>query len=367
MAKIQCVVRDKAGCDYYRVILPAIGLQKDTEWSSKNTIEILWIGQDEWQINCDILIYNKLIGTPIQTLKEYQAKGMKLVVDVDDYWVLPDWHPEKSWNAMGNDKLTLEHIKIADIVVCSSMRIQDKIREYNKNTVVIPNAIPYGEGQYSDTNKIQSDKIRFIYAGGISHLQDVKLLEGKFRRIGSDNIRYTTEYILAGYEKAKGTMKVYSTKEDMEAGNDNYTLQTTDVRGPYDDMKAIFSQTNSYRILETLPVHKYLSHYDHADVSLVPIVANEWNSMKSNLKILEAATRKIPVICSAAAPYTDDILNNIMWVVNGDDWLTHIRWCAKNPQGVKDMGEKLYEEVVQKYHLKVWNETRKQVLESLIK
>jgi len=365
MAKIQIIARQSNGCDYFRCVLPAIYLQKDTAWSLQNSIEMLWIAKDEEKIDCDILIYNKLIGTPISRLQALQRKGMKIIVDIDDMWVLPAGHAHaKDWNGSGNDKLTEEHIRIADLVTCTSMKLQEVIRPLNKNTVVIPNALPFGDGVYQSGIREPHDKLAFIYAGGVSHLPDVELLRGKFQRIGTDkSITDKAEFILAGYEQV--TQKVYKTKQDFDQQNNNYT--TRSILGPYDHMVGIFKQTNSYKVIPTAHVTQYIKCYDQGDVVLAPLVNSSWNGYKSILKVLEAASRNLPVICSNVSPYSDlRPCEGIMFVEKPDDWIAYIRKCIKEPNFVQDMGYKLSDWIREEYSLITWNETRKQLYKSLM-
>lgn len=373
--KIQIVTRNANGCDYYRCVLPAMYLQKDVEWSKSNSIEMLWIAQDEWKIECDILWYNKLIWTSIAALRQMQQEGMKVIVDVDDYWVLPNnhthydhWMEPMEGNLQSNMQLTIDHIKNADLVTCTSIRLQEKIRELNKNTIVIPNAFPFGQGCYKPDIIEPHQQVTFLYAGGVTHLPDVQLLEGKFKRIGSDDyIKKNAKFIIAGYDKKKETRRVYTTKTDMEARNSNYTTEVNDVVGPYDHMKRIFSYTNSYEVINTKPVTQYLNSYDLADVVLAPLVEKEWNSYKSEIKVLEAATRNIPIICSNSSPYKDlRPCEGIMYVEHPDDWIKYIRKCIKESQWRIDMGSKLAEWIHKEYELTIWNETRKQVFDKLI-
>ncbi len=360
--KIQTIVRNSNGCDFFRCVLPAMYLNKDTEWRKDNVCEMLWIGIQEHLLDCDILIYNKFIATPVEVLKQEQAKGMKIIVDMDDMWELPAWHPnQKQWIETGSEQLCIEHMKMADLVTCTSIKLQDRIREYNKNTVVIPNAFPFGEGQYQPGTQNSSDKLRFLYAGGVTHLQDVEMLRGKFQKMGTDPyITNNAEFILAGYEQAMKRM--YATPADLKAQNNNYKKEPH--HGPYDTMKSIFSLTNSYKIIPTAPVTKYLNCYDHADVSLIPIVGNSWNSYKSVLKILEAASRKIPCIVSAAEPYSalrEFENEGIMWVDKPDQWIEYIKWCIKNPQETKELGKRLYNWISEEYELTKWNSVRKDI------
>jgi hypothetical protein len=338
---------------------------KDPSWSSKHSIEMLFIAQDEHFIDCDILVYNKCIATPVEVLKQLQAQGMKIVVDIDDYWILPPGNPyAPQWNGSGNDKLTEEHIKIANLVICTSMRLQEKVRELNKNTVVIPNALPFGDGQFAPGEKIVTDKMSFLYAGGVGHLADVKLLEGKFKKIGSDPyIRNNAQFILAGYEKS--VAKKFHTKEDRDKNNSNFNLEN--ITGPYDHMKLIFSHTGSYKILPTLPLWEYMHHYDHADVGLVPLTDSSWHSYISELKLLELATRDIPAICSNVSPYSDlRPCEGVCFVETQDDWLKYIRKSIKEKDWAKERGMQMGSWIREEYSLPKWNKVRMQVLESLM-
>lgn len=362
MPKIQYVVQNRSGISYHRIINPISYLQLGPEWKQ----ELLWFREDEHRIDCDILWYNKFTATEPLFIKGMQAKGMKVVVDVDDLWDLPTWHPHyEPWKEHNQAQTVLEHIKLADIVVCTTMKLQDKVRQYNKNTVVIPNAFPYGYENYRPKeNTPVHDKMGFIYVAGSTHLNDVKSIEGKFRRIGSDGyIKDRAEFILAGYEKSYA--KQWLTQADLDAKNENFHLK--EVPGVWDNMSAIFSHTGSHRILPTTNLDEYIDYYDQADVALIPLVSTEWGSYKSVLKVLEASCKRLPVICSAVEPYIElQDYPGIMWIKSPDDWLTHIRWCIKNPQGVKDVGEKLAEQIWKNYDLKVWNQVREQIIKSLV-
>lgn len=373
MAKVQIIARNSNGCDYYRGVLPVIYLQKDVEWSKTNSVEMLWISSDEYKINCDILIYNKLIATPISKLKQLQSQGMKIVMDIDDYWLLPIGHAHyQGWMTKSvpgqqytNAELTEQHIRNADIVTCTSLRLQEIIRPLNKNTVVIPNALPFGDGMYQSVIREPHDKMVFLYAGGVSHLPDVQLLSGKFQRIGSDPIIKTqAEFVIAGYEPVQ--QKMYNNKEDYQKQNNNFVMKT--VSGPYDHMVNIFKSTGSYKVIPTLPITKYLNCYNQADISLVPLVCNSWNSYKSVLKLIEAGCKKIPAICSAVAPYTDVVefeQEGVMLVRTQDDWIKYIKYCIKNPNFVQDQGQRLYDWTSDQFNLSKWNNVRKQLFTSL--
>lgn len=364
MKKIQYIVSPESGISFYRLVQPIGYLQMlESEWYKNFTWEMLWFIQDEMNISCDILVYNKYIHTPLDILKKHQANGMKIVVDVDDMWELSPSHPNyKAWEKVQHSKVIADHIRNADVVTCTSARLRDKLLELNKNVIIIPNAMPFGQENYAPVPHETSHKMKFIYAGGSTHLPDVKLLEGKFRKIGSDPfVKNNAEFILAGYKKAQG--KQFFTPADRDANNSNFTIVEKSHKS-YDLMKGVFAHTGSYSVIPSIHVNDYINVYNTADVSLIPLVDNSWNSYKSILKVLEAATRELPCIVSPVAPYTDELDENILWVKN-NDWVEPIKWCIKNPVKAIDMGKRLSERIKKDYNLQTVNKKRIELFNSL--
>lgn len=321
-----------------------------------------WVGLDEDKIDCDVVIFNKFLACLPEHLRRIQQqKGTKIIVDVDDYWHLPEWHINYDhWEKMGQGKIIEDNIRLADLVICASMKIQELVQPINKNTVVIPNAFPFGQENYQPI-PYPHEKLTFLYAGGSTHLPDVKLLKGPFRTIGDSknwkDCREQCEFLLAGYDPSKLLTRM----------KDGSTVEET-VMGVWDHMSTVFKYTKCSRTLPTKELDEYINYYDRADVALIPLRDDPWNSAKSVLKILEAASKRIPVICSRVAPYTELAdYPGIMWVDEPKDWLTHIRWCMDNREQLPELGNRLADRVWTDYHLGLWNQVRKQVLHSLVK
>lgn len=360
--KIQFVVQPKSGLSYHRLINP----MEFMNWTEGDSGQMLWVTQDEHLIDGDILYYNKFITMDASMILNLKKKGIKVVVDIDDSWELPTNHLFYDyWNMRGNTQKVISNIEIADLVICATDKLQQKVRTLNKNTAVIPNAFPFGHDVYVPNQIKGRKKMAFIYAAGSTHLPDVELLRGKFKRMGGDPfIKNNAEFILAGYEPT--LMPKYKTKEDYNAQNNNFTM--TKVNNVWDKMSSIFSQTNCNRILPSTNLDEYINYYDQADVALIPLCNTEWNSYKSELKIIEAAVKGIPVICSAVEPYSkiDMPQGGIMWVFKPDDWLKHIKFCIQNPEFVKEQGAILHEWAKERYDLIKWNETRSRLFKSLM-
>lgn len=361
--KIHYFVRPENGVSFHRFVQPMDYIH----WDEGTESILKWHGEDETEegLDCDILAYSLFLETDAVLLKNLQSKGTRIVVDVDDDWDIPVSHPRYQMLTENRfQQRVLDNIRIADVVTCPTLRLQEKVRQYNKNTVVIPNALPYGYEHYHDKDRIASDKTRFIYVGGSTHYEDIRMLEGKFKRIGSDpHIKNNSNFIMAGYRPHYA--KRYLTNYDQEQQNNNWAPYK--VPGVWDKMASIFAQTQVEKILPTLPPQDYITHYDHGDVAIVPLKESTWASYKSPLKLAEAATRNIPVICSQVGPYSDvESVSGVIWAPTTADWIPAIRKCIKDKEYVKDMGLQLGEYCREHYDLVRWNETRKQVYKSLM-
>lgn len=359
--KIQFFVRPESGSSFHRLLNPMT-----YDLSEGNEIEMLWHGTEESKINCDVLIYGQYLETDAMWIKHLKKNGTKIIVDVDDMWTIPSWlHGRDIFNKVKHTERVIENLKIADLVTCTTLRLQEEVRKYNKNTVVIPNALPYGYELYTPNNRQQDPdgKMRFIYVGGVSHIDDIQALEGKLKRIGSDGyLKQNSKFIVAGYRQHKA--KRYWTWHDQKEQNENFSW--VPVSGVWDKITSIVGNTGTCEVLPSLNPTEYLSHYDHGDISMIPLLDREWNYYKSTLKFAEAATRNIPVLCSKVAPYTDvEDVKGVIWV-DGNDWYNRVKYCVKNPQYIQDMGLQLGEYCREHYDLLKWNIVRKQVIESLV-
>jgi glycosyltransferase involved in cell wall biosynthesis len=129
----------------------------------------------------------------------------------------------------------------------------------------------------------------------------------------------------------------------------------------------------------TKPVTSYAKNYSKFDVSLSPIKNHMFNRMKSQLKVIEAGFYKKALIASNLGPYTIDLkhcLKNGEFVDgnallvdenrNHSDWAKYIEKLVKNPNLAKDMGERLYETVKDKYDLNVVTKARAEFYKSIL-
>ncbi len=115
----------------------------------------------------------------------------------------------------------------------------------------------------------------------------------------------------------------------------------------------------------TEKANAYASILNQTDIVLAPLADNPFNKMKSNLKQVECWTRKLPIVCSDLVPYNVEgrHMENCILVpyksTSNKYWAKYLKRLILNPELRKQLGEGLYEDFKERYHLA--NVTKKRV------
>ena len=326
-----------SGCDYHRIFLPYSYLGVDFPSLNGKKFE-------ELVADTKVLVFNR---TPKQSLLPFlhykKIYGYKILVDLDDYWELyPNHELGKVWKEQKMAEQILFALKNADAVTVTTSLLADKVLQYNKNVHVIPNGLPFGDGQFNE-DKNKSEKLRFMYAGGSSHLHDLKELSIPFQKVNNNPTFKDCVFTLAGIPEKP----------------DNNWIR---IENTFSLNKKLKNYTKIY----AKHLEDYMDVYRDGDVCLIPLEANSFNARKSNLKIIEAGCKYNAVICSEVSPYSDEPnKDSIMYAQNARDWYDAIKYCKDNPWMAKEKGQQLGEYVREKYDLRKINEHRLQLLEHL--
>lgn len=339
-------VNPQSGCDYHRVKLPLTYLYK------RNLIDgVPGMGTLEEDLAaCDMLVYNRMpYNISLEQLLIYKAKyGFKICVDIDDYWILYPGHQfEKVWKEQNIASHIVANIVAADVVTCTNDRLWDLIKPYNSNVYVCPNGLPYGDGQFTERYGNAYDPVEgpyqegFIYAGGGSHQWDVDLLRTSIKKLADE--KFAGRITLAGVTDAP----VYAKMSNVLSAN---------------------GRLLNFQKVPSAPLESYMDLYDHGEVSLAPLVDNEFNSCKSNLKILEAGAKKIPIIISNAGCYRDDECPYVMRADKPIDFHRWIKYCDQNKGSgfLRDHAESLAEYVRHNYDIRTMNYLRLEAYNSVL-
>ena len=295
------------------------------------------ISEQTFEGNYDIVILNRMLAniTPEQMVEWRKKYGFKLIVDNDDYWHLDASHILFQQYIINSvPQQIINWIQVADLCTCTHERLAEEIYKLNTKVEIIPNAIPYGEEQFI-LDKKPSDLVRLFWSGSGTHGKDIEILRNPMKRIN-----FPVRTIIAGYNEQEKPI--------------------------WDGMIASF--TNGLKLNPTIynynQVTEYMAAYCDSDISLIPLVDNKFNSMKSNLKVLETASKKNPAIVSNVHPYRG--FYPACHVNSQKDWYYWIKLLVNDNDARKHYGEALYDYCNTNFNLHVVNKRRFAIYNKLI-
>jgi glycosyltransferase involved in cell wall biosynthesis len=397
MSKIKVLVvpSDRSGVGKFRSVDPHIFLQN--QYPDEFHVDIVYEPPYEdinFWTQYQIVAYHRSIGPDFdkanRLIQMLNSLGVVTVCDIDDYWMPGKEHPIHEIIRVNkiNEKI-VANLKVSKFITTTTEIFADEIRKYNKNVIVFPNAINPNEAQFKEKTE-ESDKVRIGWLGGSSHLHDIQLLDSGFSKLL--HLKDKVQYVLCGFD-TRGTVTEINgqtgeqTKRNIlpaetvwaqyeKIFTQNYKIVSEGYKNhllKYNQEEYLGDNGESYLRVWTKPVTGYAKNYSKFDVSLSPIKNTMFNRMKSQLKVIEAGFYKKAIIASNIGPYTIDLkhcLDNGNFVDgnailvnearNHADWAKFIEKLVKNPNLIKDMGERLYETVKDKYNLNNVTNDRKQ-------
>lgn len=386
--KILAISPDNHGVGKFRILDPYKFIDENYSEDVHVTLTFTVPNNDDYFKDFDMVIFNGAIHNTnheqnVNRIKFLKQQGIKTVMDVDDFWDPDQRHPMyHQLKFTKSSEKRAELLKMVDYITTTTP-IFKKIIEKRlgvKNVYVFPNAVNPNEPQFIP-NPVKSDKIRFGWLGGSSHQHDIGLLSDAFQLINPND--YNIQYVLCGFD-TRGKISELDKKTGKSRQRDILPYETV-----WFNYENIF--TNKYKIIDeeyknyllkfvstpyndkdkpyvrrwTKDITTYATNYNNFDVSLVPLYQSEFNSCKSQLKIIEAGFFKKAVIANNVDPYTLDLTNAITegnYNNNGNAllidpsknhklWAKYIKKLAENPNLIEDLGNKLYETVKDKYSL----------------
>ena len=352
----------------------------------------------------DIVVFHSFIHQTSQEdnvnrIKWLKTQGIKTIMDIDDFWSPDQRHPMyQQIVASRIAERKLEMLRLVDYISTTTpifaKTIQNKLN--TKNILIFPNSVNDEEPQFQP-KPIKSDRVRFGWLGGSSHLHDIELMNDGIATT-LDNLKDKVQFVLCGFDLRGNVTEIdRNTGEQRkrpinptetvwyryeQSFTKNYTSLDLEYRNyllsfaelPYNDEDKI------YRRRWTQDIMKYANNYNYFDVSLAPLVESTFNGNKSQLKIIEAGFHKKAIIVSETDPYTLDLISavdNGNYNSNGNallvnpkrnhkDWAKHMKRLVDNPNMIEDMGNRLYETVKDKYSLRKTCQDRVEFFKSII-
>ena len=403
MSKIKVLVipSDRTGVGKFRSVDPHIFLQKlyPDDFHVDIVYDAPMTDMDFWK-NYQIVAFHRSLNPDFEAshslIQKLNEMGIITIDDIDDYWLPTKEHPIYDvirFNKI-NEKI-ISNLKVAKYVTTTTTIFADEIMKLNKNVVIFPNAINPKESQFNEPTP-ESDRLRVGWLGGSSHLHDLQLLDQSFSKLSP--FKDKLQYVICGFDTRGSVTEINSeTKEHKKRDilphetvwaqyekifTQNYTTVSEDYKkylNSFTSESYPNEMNEPYLRVWTRPVQSYAKNYSKFDVSLAPIKNHIFNRMKSQLKVIEAGFYKKAIIASDLGPYTIDLKHcldhgnfvdgNALLVDenrNHSDWAKFIEKLVKNPNMAKDMGERLYETVKDKYDLNVVTKSRAEFYKSIV-
>ena len=402
--RILAIPSDKHGVGKFRMMDPFVFISDKHSEDIHVDISYNAEDRDDYFLNYDIVVFHTFIHQTnhehnIKRINWLKSKGIITIMDIDDLWFVDQRHPMYhaiKMNKVGEMKIDM--LKTVDYVSTTTpifaQTIKDKLKV--SNVVVFPNAVNEDEPQFQNKS-IKSDKVRFGWLGGSSHLHDLELMSNGISST-YNLFKDKVQFILCGFD-TRGSVTVI----DQEGKQQQRPIQPTEtvwykyegfftdnfkvLSSEYKNYLGTFTQGDyndidePYRRRWTKDINTYATNYNTFDVSLAPLVDSVFNANKSQLKVIEAGFFKKAIIASDLDPFTIDLISavdegkfndkgNALLVgskKNHKDWAKHMKRLVENPNMIEDLGNRLYETVKDTYSLKKVCKDRVEFFKSIIK
>lgn len=378
------------GITYYRQLVPHFHLSdtyEDFECGKHSDFDKL---TDRELSAFDIVQFSRWPspeGQSVRMMERCKKLGLKVVLDIDDWWELDNFHLSKEvYKENYLVQQMVENIKVADYVTTTTEILAEKIRPLNSNVTILPNAIDLEQEQY-EIKEIESPRLRFGWIGGVHHQRDILLLNESIKRLWKDRqLEGKWQIVLAGFN-------ITITEQNYKRGTPEFLKHL--VHEPYVQFEYLLSNKYGkmpeyyrnylktfvpqmehigydmpYRRVWSRNVLNYIRGYNEIDVSLIPLEKTEFNGCKSSLKLIEAGFMNKIAIVSDVEPYKQDIKpDNCLTVQPGRDhidWYINIRKLILDKELRKDLRDNLRQDMMEKYDINIVGAKRYEFYKSIL-
>lgn len=215
------------------------------------------------------ITYNPILHSNAMDMWHKLPSSTKLVVDLDDYWVVPNSHPNAYWwSKHDTSNCIIDTLRLASEVWTTNNNLKKKIGRISEKVTVIPNGI-----KFKPITKSKSHTIRVGIMVNNTHEMNLELLSSGLKKL--DINKY--ELILVGADKSRRSNV-----------NSLLDIENTQLR---------------YKHIVWKKAIGYEGVYENIDVLLCPLAANNFNKFRSRLKLEEAASFQFKVVASNYGGY----------------------------------------------------------------
>ena len=286
--------------------------------------------------DADVLVIQR-VALPDETfalrlLEHCQKKGIQTIYETDDHlFGLPP-------NMMQHYRVALPAVKIfaehANMVVTSSEKLKSQFLKYNGNVQVIPNALD--ERLWKPVGRKAHSKLRILYMGTYTHLNDLLVVEDAMKRI-LDKFNGDVIFDVIGITEEQNNLEWIN---PITIPNHNYPKFV-----------------------------KWLCENARWSIGIAPLEPTQFNNCKSYIKYLDYTALGLVPVCSNLPPYQDVIKtghNGLLVDNNTNSWYEALNSLIENEEYRDKLAKSAYQDLIKNHTLKAminnWIDAFKEVI-----
>ena len=325
------------GCWFHRNHIPAKGLMSRGHEVKITTINPN-MGEEFYQWP-EVVVFSRIYPfDPLPQMRKFKQMGKRVIYEIDDdFWGV---NPDNPSVAISTEKRwQYEHIMAeADAITTTTEFLANKLKKFNKNIFIVPNAIDFGHYQ----ERFRAGQTLVIgYSGAASHWKDLEIVVEPLLQLQG---KYEFDFVLQGMVSTPLESEAYIMRQminmNLQPEKNRYMEATLAL---YEKMRGLKYQHLPFYVPF---LHSAVLRRCDMDIALAPLQDNDFNKSKSCLKFYEYAALGSATLASDVLPYNKEV-----------------GYCAKNT--TKDWYEKLEKLIVdKKFREELATKQRKWVMEN---
>jgi len=287
------------GIQFYRVVIPnsyMLRLYDDVQVHFTDTL----LKMPDKELATFDIVHASYHNWDIAETPRLNDLGVKLILDVDDFWRLSRFHElYDKYTDVERTQQIITLMKKADAITTTTDILADRIKPYNLNVGIFNNALMNDNYPKSRENKIPY----FAWIGANNHTADLMMIQD----------------IQKGIKVPVFIPEMY---------------------------RLVFADNFLYYPSHDIP--DYLNLYTKFDVILAPLRKDEFNSYKSALKVMEAGMFSKPLIVSDVMPFSPYLKHkeNCLKVRKTSEWIKWVKLLSKDKEMRDELGRNLHNDVI---------------------
>jgi O-antigen biosynthesis protein len=296
------------------------------EWQFKHNASATLFAQIEKLISqADIVVIGYILtdqGVAILQAIKTEFPDKPIVMEIDDYcnevnYYSPSAPVFKPYSESTN--AIMEQLTLSDMVVVSTPYLKGLYTFFNKNIKVVPNGMDFSIWDNLKDAPKKGKKVRIGWAASSAHGEDLRFIEKVVLKLL--------------YKYPNIEFSFFGGVPDFFIGKDKR-------------IKTVRKWVNVYEYPQTL---KNLN----LDIGIAPLLDNNFNRSKSNLRWLEYSALKIPTVASRVEDFKRTIKDRVTGCLATelDEWEKKLSELIEDEPLRKWLGHNAYNEVKEKFNV----------------